>query len=1168
LINYNDYDIRNDLSGHYLGNYRLIRLLGHGGFASVYLGEHQYLKRMAAIKVLHTILAEQEKDHFLTEAQLLANLSHPRIIRVLEFAVAPRRTYIQNSVVIENIPFLVMDYVKGGNLRSIYPMGTRLFLDTVTNYIYQIADALQYAHNQRIIHRDIKPENLLLNERQEVMLSDFGLALFAPVSRLLSGQDTAGTIPYTAPEQLRGKPRFASDQYSLGILAYEWLSGYPPFRGGEAEIILQHISSPPPRLRNNNASISPAVEDVILRALAKDPEQRYASVQDFGQALLQASRMPQSYKIVEQKREEAPLPAGNVFPFFYYFSQKPMATNTGTTGGNAPIYTLDTDLKRKIQYPVSMTPSKQRNRQRMIQKVRTFWISGVLEPSLYETPFITPELRERQDAVNTPWPSMAQQAQKHHPAVLSSSTSITEIYDQSGGELLILGEAGSGKTTLLLQLARTLLDRAEQDESTPIPVIFPLSSWPEQQLPIEQWLIEELQNKYQIPRLLSGMWLRSDILLPLLDGLDEVTESARSACIIAINTYKQEHGLSPLVVCSRLTEYLLFPPRVILQRAVVVQSLTMQQITDYFLNAGEKFQFLYQFLRADPLLQRLITTPLMLNIITIAYKDKSPAELLKMQSSTESYRQIFHTYVEHMLQRHPALASTLSHTPQELISWLGSLARKMQQHGQVVFYIEELQPEWIDKFRWRQVYMWLAVLLPGALIGALAGLLSNDVLFHAGDFKAILLDSLYGLLMGFLFSGRKAEQIVPARQPVMQNAPQKGRFMGRLLLTPLFLGVISILFLAQAKGLPDGLLNGTFLGVMCLPMSILLQKKVDAKNGRTLINRGPKRSLSQHPLFEHLTNGLIVGPVCGISNILTNVIRQGISHYSPAFYLTLGIRETLHNFLIGMLISLLLLHMNDGTIHRAEIIVWSWKRFWNSFRIPKNTLIGIGIGIIAGLTYGLKETFGGSLTNGISDGLTDTLFLMLGYSFVSAILRGFSSYNLANHHRYKPNEGIRRSLYHGLIGSLIGALIGIIGYIFSSALYFAIIGMLTSFQPGNHKGNALHGIIVGFQQGLHVDIHDMLLLAVASGLLIGLLLGGLAALQHGILRIILWKTKVLPLRLAGFLDYATGSILLHKVGGGFMFIHRFLLEYFVSLQQKTYDEQKTSPDADRLVRLL
>ncbi len=150
MINHNDYDIKDDFSGHYLGNYRLIRLLGQGGFASVYLAEHQYLERPAAIKVLRTVLAEQEKDHFLAEAKLLANLSHPHIVRVLEFAIAPKRTYIQNSVVIENIPFLVLDYIAGGNLRTIYPAGTRLFLDTVITYVKQTAEALHYAHKQHV----------------------------------------------------------------------------------------------------------------------------------------------------------------------------------------------------------------------------------------------------------------------------------------------------------------------------------------------------------------------------------------------------------------------------------------------------------------------------------------------------------------------------------------------------------------------------------------------------------------------------------------------------------------------------------------------------------------------------------------------------------------------------------------------------------------------------------------------------------------------------------------------------------------------------------------------------------------------------------------------------------------------------------------------------------
>jgi eukaryotic-like serine/threonine-protein kinase len=194
LININNLNAMADFSNDRLGNYRLIRLLGHGGFASVYLGEHLYLKRPAAIKVLRTILKDKEKERFLEEARLLANLSHPHIVRVLEFAVAQKHSVVQNRIVKENIPFLVMDYAPGGNLRHSYPEGSTLTPKQVINYIKQLAGALQYAHDQNIIHRDIKPENFLLNEQREVMLSDFGLALFAPFPDQLSLQGMAGTV--------------------------------------------------------------------------------------------------------------------------------------------------------------------------------------------------------------------------------------------------------------------------------------------------------------------------------------------------------------------------------------------------------------------------------------------------------------------------------------------------------------------------------------------------------------------------------------------------------------------------------------------------------------------------------------------------------------------------------------------------------------------------------------------------------------------------------------------------------------------------------------------------------------------------------------------------------------------------------------------------------------
>jgi predicted NACHT family NTPase len=156
-----------------------------------------------------------------------------------------------------------------------------------------------------------------------------------------------------------------------------------------------------------------------------------------------------------------------------------------------------------------------------------------------------------------------------------------QIYDEAGGELLILGEPGAGKTTLLLQLASDLLKGAEQDSTSPMPVIFNLSSWAEKRLPLPDWFIEELFTKYQVPRNLGRFWVNNDQLLLLLDGLDEVNPVSRTACIQAINTYHQEHNLVSIVLCSRKAEYEAQSTRVTLSKAVVIQPLTSQQIDDY-----------------------------------------------------------------------------------------------------------------------------------------------------------------------------------------------------------------------------------------------------------------------------------------------------------------------------------------------------------------------------------------------------------------------------------------------------------------------------------------------------------------------------------------------------------------------------------------------------------
>jgi eukaryotic-like serine/threonine-protein kinase len=267
-----------DRVGQQLGNYQLVQLLGEGSFAAVYLGGHIHLGTLAAIKVLHAQLTTEDVSTFRTEARVIAHLIHPNIVRVLEFGIE------------DNIPFLVMDFAPHGTLRQRYPKGTQLPLAAVVSYINAIADALQYAHDERLIHRDVKPENMLVGRRNEILLGDFGIATLAQSSPDRRSSDTAGTMAYMAPEQIQGKPCPASDQYSLAIVAYEWLCGICPFGGSTAiEVAMKHLSEQPPPLGDAVPSIPSTVEQVVMRALVKNPEERFMNIRGFAVALGQAS---------------------------------------------------------------------------------------------------------------------------------------------------------------------------------------------------------------------------------------------------------------------------------------------------------------------------------------------------------------------------------------------------------------------------------------------------------------------------------------------------------------------------------------------------------------------------------------------------------------------------------------------------------------------------------------------------------------------------------------------------------------------------------------------------------------------------------------------------------------------------------------------------------------
>src|SRR5437879_344697 len=188
-----------DRVGQQLDKYRLTRMLGQGGSGDVYLGEHMYLETPAAIKVLNTHVTGDDVEKFRAEARTLARLRHPNIVRVLDFGIE------------DFAPYLVMDYAPKGTLRDRHSKGSRVPLTDILSYVKQLAAALQYAHNQKLIHRDVKPGNMLVGADDEILLSDFGIAIVAHTTNSQSVQDIVGTALYMSPEQLEGKASPASD---------------------------------------------------------------------------------------------------------------------------------------------------------------------------------------------------------------------------------------------------------------------------------------------------------------------------------------------------------------------------------------------------------------------------------------------------------------------------------------------------------------------------------------------------------------------------------------------------------------------------------------------------------------------------------------------------------------------------------------------------------------------------------------------------------------------------------------------------------------------------------------------------------------------------------------------------------------------------------------------
>ena len=267
-----------DLIGKQLGLYRVVAQLGKGGMATVFKAYQPSMDRYVALKVLPRHLADEDPQfilRFQQEAHVLAQLQNPHVLPVFDFGEAEGYTY------------LVMPLLSGGTLADRL-QGQPVPLTQVRAIIAQVGDALDYAHSRGVVHRDVKPSNVLMDERGNALLSDFGIAkLVESTQHFTQTGGIVGTPAYMSPEQGLGtKIDRRCDIYSLGVILYQMVTGRVPF---EAEtpmaVLLKHINDPLPPPRSLNPALPEAVERVILKALAKNPDDRYATAGDLTQAL-------------------------------------------------------------------------------------------------------------------------------------------------------------------------------------------------------------------------------------------------------------------------------------------------------------------------------------------------------------------------------------------------------------------------------------------------------------------------------------------------------------------------------------------------------------------------------------------------------------------------------------------------------------------------------------------------------------------------------------------------------------------------------------------------------------------------------------------------------------------------------------------------------------------
>lgn len=394
--------------------------------------------------------------------------------------------------------------------------------------------------------------------------------------------------------------------------------------------------------------------------------------------------------------------------------------------------------------------------------VKTFWIDGALESSLHREMLIRFGLVPRSSAIPFPQWSMSCQQQDQPVRAVAGLRELITIFGESGQPMLIQGGAGAGKTTTLLHLAEALLEEVE-DEPRPTPVVFNLSSWGNSSHSVEEWLVQELTERYHMPKEVSRKWVMNDELLLLLDGLDEVAADRRDPCVRAINTFRQAHPIG-MVICCRTAEYEAFIEPFDIPTVITVLPFRPEQIANYIGGGGEHLSMLPDALAADPEMQTLAQTPLLLTILALTHSLQTDTTMRPRRAGHTAREHLFDQFIRCMFQQQNAywyLSPTWGfnanlHAPATSLKWLKWLANRLVESGQSIFQIEDLhRARFLSTFT-SALHLPLSLLLSVLYLGILYGLFT---LFGYAPQAGIL----FGVIFGFIL---RTESTIKEQQSV------------------------------------------------------------------------------------------------------------------------------------------------------------------------------------------------------------------------------------------------------------------------------------------------------------------------------------------------------------------------------------------------------------------